>query len=103
MLEEVKELKSGGVFERVAGRSYGSCGGGEASTVEYCWSRKNFEKAWNHLMDDGTEIMGLYGMGGVGKTTLLERINNKFKVQMMGLKKSFMLWFPATTGREDSR
>ncbi|CAA7029055.1 unnamed protein product [Microthlaspi erraticum] len=38
------------------------------------------EKAWNHLMDDGTQIMGLYGMGGVGKTTLLEQINNKFKV-----------------------
>ncbi|CAA7029049.1 unnamed protein product [Microthlaspi erraticum] len=31
-------------------------------------------------MDDGTQIMGLYGMGGVGKTTLLEQINNKFKV-----------------------
>ncbi|CAA7036298.1 unnamed protein product [Microthlaspi erraticum] len=38
------------------------------------------KKAWNHLMDYGTQIMGLYGMGGVGKTTLLEQINNKFKV-----------------------
>ncbi|ESQ35601.1 hypothetical protein EUTSA_v10006759mg [Eutrema salsugineum] len=36
------------------------------------------ESAWNHLMDEGTQIMGIYGMGGVGKTTLLDQINNKF-------------------------
>ncbi|KAL1203670.1 putative disease resistance protein [Cardamine amara subsp. amara] len=37
-----------------------------------------FEKAWNHLMEDGIRIMGLYGMNGVGKTTLFKKINNKF-------------------------
>ncbi|CAF2051239.1 unnamed protein product, partial [Brassica napus] len=36
------------------------------------------ERAWNRLMDDETGIMGFYGMGGVGKTTLLKQINNKF-------------------------
>lgn len=36
------------------------------------------ETVWNHLMEDGVGIMGLYGMGGVGKTTLLKQINNKF-------------------------
>ncbi|CAN7064264.1 unnamed protein product, partial [Brassica oleracea var. botrytis] len=36
------------------------------------------ERAWNRVMDDETGIMGLYGMGGVGKTTLLTQINNKF-------------------------
>ncbi|XP_024014679.1 probable disease resistance protein At1g15890 [Eutrema salsugineum] len=36
------------------------------------------EKAWNSLMDVERRILGLYGMGGVGKTTLLARINNKF-------------------------
>ncbi|KAG2302699.1 hypothetical protein Bca52824_031350 [Brassica carinata] len=35
------------------------------------------ETVWNHLMEDGVSIMGLYGMGGVGKTTLLKQINNK--------------------------
>ncbi|WZY97637.1 hypothetical protein YC2023_069966 [Brassica napus] len=36
------------------------------------------ESAWSRLMDEGTKVMGLYGMGGVGKTTLLDQINNKF-------------------------
>lgn len=36
------------------------------------------ETVWNHLMEDGVGIMGLYGMGGVGKTTLLKQNNNKF-------------------------
>ncbi|CAH8382260.1 unnamed protein product [Eruca vesicaria subsp. sativa] len=36
------------------------------------------ETVWNRLMEDGVGVMGLYGMGGVGKTTLLAQINNKF-------------------------
>ncbi|KAG2250838.1 hypothetical protein Bca52824_080974 [Brassica carinata] len=34
---------------------------------------------WNILKEDEVSIMGLYGMGGVGKTTLLTQINNKFR------------------------
>ncbi|CAF1925233.1 unnamed protein product [Brassica napus] len=36
------------------------------------------ESAWSRLKDGGTQVMGLHGMGGVGKTTLLDQINNKF-------------------------
>ncbi|CAN7098307.1 unnamed protein product [Brassica rapa subsp. narinosa] len=36
------------------------------------------ESAWSRLMDEGTKVMGLYGMGGVGKTTLLDQLSNKF-------------------------
>uniref|UniRef100_A0A1D1Y9Q9 Putative disease resistance protein At1g61300 n=1 Tax=Anthurium amnicola TaxID=1678845 RepID=A0A1D1Y9Q9_9ARAE len=32
----------------------------------------------SYLSDDSVGIIGIYGMGGVGKTTLLEMINNKF-------------------------
>ncbi|KAF8400755.1 hypothetical protein HHK36_014055 [Tetracentron sinense] len=37
-----------------------------------------FEKVWRCLGDEQVGIMGLYGMGGVGKTTLLKKINNEF-------------------------
>ncbi|KAF8392314.1 hypothetical protein HHK36_022656 [Tetracentron sinense] len=38
-----------------------------------------FENVWRCLTkDDQVGIMGLYGMGGVGKTTLLKKINNEF-------------------------
>ena len=35
------------------------------------------ETIWNRLMENEVSSMGLYGMGGVGKTTLLTQINNK--------------------------
>ena len=52
--------------------------------------REMLRKAWNHLMDDRTKTMGLYGMGGVGKTTLLEQINNKFLGEDDGF--DFVIW-----------
>lgn len=39
------------------------------------------EMVWNRLMEDEVWIVGLYGMGGVGKTTLLAQINNRFSNQ----------------------
>ncbi|KAJ9672997.1 hypothetical protein PVL29_026321 [Vitis rotundifolia] len=35
-------------------------------------------EVWSFLQDDKVGSMGIYGMGGLGKTTLLKRINNKF-------------------------
>ncbi|CAA7044022.1 unnamed protein product [Microthlaspi erraticum] len=55
-----------------------SCDRGNTSSTDNCWSRSNARKAWKHLKEDGVGIMGMYGMGGVGKTTLLMQINNKF-------------------------
>ncbi|KAK9229485.1 hypothetical protein WN944_022447 [Citrus x changshan-huyou] len=37
-----------------------------------------FDKVWRCLIQEQVGIIGLYGMGGVGKTTLLTQINNKF-------------------------
>ncbi|CAA7028396.1 unnamed protein product [Microthlaspi erraticum] len=48
------------------------------------------DKAWKHLKEDGVGIMGMYGMGGVGKTTLLMQINNKFSEERCGF--DFVIW-----------
>ncbi|CAA0312003.1 unnamed protein product [Arabidopsis thaliana] len=48
------------------------------------------EKAWKYLMEDGVGIMGMYGMGGVGKTTLLSQIHNKFSNDRRGF--DLVIW-----------
>ena len=37
----------------------------------------SFDMALRHFHDDCLKMIGLYGMGGVGKTTLLKKINNE--------------------------
>ena len=37
-----------------------------------------FREVWRLLQDKQVGSIGIYGMGGVGKTTLLKKINNKF-------------------------
>ncbi|KAJ4718436.1 NBS-LRR type disease resistance protein [Melia azedarach] len=37
-----------------------------------------FEEVWTCLGQESVGIIGIYGMGGVGKTTLLSQINKKF-------------------------
>ncbi|KAI9091629.1 hypothetical protein K1719_028072 [Acacia pycnantha] len=36
-----------------------------------------FEKVWRSIEETNIGIIGLYGMGGVGKTTLLKKVNNE--------------------------
>ncbi|XP_052300779.1 probable disease resistance protein At5g63020 [Citrus sinensis] len=40
--------------------------------------QSQLEQVWRCLVEESVGIIGLYGMGGVGKTTLLTHINNKF-------------------------
>ncbi|GAY66644.1 hypothetical protein CUMW_250430 [Citrus unshiu] len=40
--------------------------------------QSQFEQVCNCLEEESARIVGLYGMGGVGKTTLLTHIHNKF-------------------------
>ncbi|KAJ4718312.1 Disease resistance protein [Melia azedarach] len=37
-----------------------------------------FDKVWRCIQQEDVGIIGIYGMGGVGKTTLLTQINNNF-------------------------
>ncbi|KAH7665892.1 P-loop containing nucleoside triphosphate hydrolase protein [Dioscorea alata] len=39
----------------------------------------NLEKVLGYLADDNVSMMGIWGMGGVGKTTLLNEINNSLQ------------------------
>ncbi|KAK5834429.1 hypothetical protein PVK06_018307 [Gossypium arboreum] len=39
------------------------------------------EPVWEKIEDGNVGIIGLYGIGGVGKTTLLKKINNEFSIQ----------------------
>ncbi|KAK9232158.1 hypothetical protein WN943_022401 [Citrus x changshan-huyou] len=41
-------------------------------------SQSTLDRVWRCLTEEPVGIVGLYGMGGVGKTTLLRQINNSF-------------------------
>ncbi|XP_031261788.1 probable disease resistance protein At5g63020 [Pistacia vera] len=43
-----------------------------------------FDKVWKCLVEEEVGIIGIYGTGGVGKTTLLKQINNKFCNKLQG-------------------
>ncbi|ESQ29318.1 hypothetical protein EUTSA_v10023258mg [Eutrema salsugineum] len=77
LLKEVKKLKSEGNFKEVTEPVLRSAVE-ERPTGPTIGQETMLEKAWKRLMEDGVGIMGLHGMGGVGKTTLFKKIHNKF-------------------------
>ncbi|XP_028115380.1 probable disease resistance protein At5g63020 [Camellia sinensis] len=40
-------------------------------------SARNMENVWKYLMDDEVRRIGIFGMGGIGKTTIMHHINNE--------------------------
>ncbi|KAJ8628035.1 hypothetical protein MRB53_021342 [Persea americana] len=42
-------------------------------------SQRTMEKIWDLLHDEHTSVISVYGMGGIGKTTLMKAINNKLQ------------------------
>ncbi|KAK8575878.1 hypothetical protein V6N12_063529 [Hibiscus sabdariffa] len=48
------------------------------------------DEIWSCVMDKDVGIIGLYGIGGVGKTTLLNQINNKFSTTPEGF--NVIIW-----------
>ncbi|KAG2319985.1 hypothetical protein Bca52824_013198 [Brassica carinata] len=78
MLKEVEDVQSKGVFEAVDGPPMIALAVERPLPLMIVGQEKMLRRAWEHLMNSGTGMMGLCGIGGVGKTTLLEQINNKF-------------------------
>ncbi|KAK9229527.1 hypothetical protein WN944_022490 [Citrus x changshan-huyou] len=53
--------------------------------------QSQLEPVWRCLVEEPVGIVGLYGMGGVGKTTLLTHLNNKFLGQR-DFHFDFLIW-----------
>ncbi|KAH0849720.1 LOW QUALITY PROTEIN: hypothetical protein HID58_096145 [Brassica napus] len=86
MLEEVKSLSSQGEFNAVTDET--PIAEGEELPIQptIVGQETMLEMLWNRLMEDRVGIVGLYGMGGVGKTTLLTQINNRFSERGHGFE-----------------
>ncbi|TYJ31507.1 hypothetical protein E1A91_A06G203800v1 [Gossypium mustelinum] len=93
MLQAINDLISKGVFDKVAESQPA------ASVVVRPEERPialqpTIEKVWNCIVDKDVGIIGLYGLGGVGKTTLLTQI--KFCTTANGL--DVVIWALVSNG-----
>ncbi|EEF44759.1 hypothetical protein RCOM_0898310 [Ricinus communis] len=51
-----------------------------------------FGKAWSCLEEDSANIVGIYGKGGIGKTTVLTQISNNLLTSHPQIHFDFALW-----------
>ncbi|MBA0880963.1 hypothetical protein Goshw_023247 [Gossypium schwendimanii] len=83
MLQEINDHMSKGAFEKVAENQ-------PATSVivrpeeQPIALESTIQKVWSCIVDKDVGVIGLYGLGGVGKTTLLIQINNKFSTTPNG-------------------
>ncbi|MBA0638385.1 hypothetical protein Godav_005256 [Gossypium davidsonii] len=83
MLQEINDHMSKGAFEKVAENQ-------PATSVvvrpeeQPIALESTIQKVWSCIVDKDVGVIGLYGLGGVGKTTLLTQINNKFSTTPNG-------------------
>ncbi|KAH0909717.1 hypothetical protein HID58_033038 [Brassica napus] len=100
LLEEVKKLRSEDNFQEVTELTptYVVV---ERPTQPTVGQEEMLEKAWNRLLEDGAGIMGLHGMGGIGKTTLFKKIHNRFAGTAEKL--DILIWIVVSQGENISK
>ncbi|KAE8721186.1 putative Disease resistance protein family [Hibiscus syriacus] len=89
MFQDIKDHTGKGIFNKVAETQPA------ASVVVRPEERpvaleSTMDKVWSCIVDKEVGIIGLYGIGGVGKTTLLTQINNKFSTTPEGF--DIVIW-----------
>nr|AAN62351.1 NBS-LRR type disease resistance protein [Citrus trifoliata] len=89
-LSDVKILLAEGSFAVVAQRAPESVAD-ERPIEPAVGIQSQLEQVWRCLVEEPVGIVGLYGMGGVGKTTLLTHLNNKFLGQR-DFHFDFLIW-----------
>ncbi|CAL5385477.1 unnamed protein product [Camellia sinensis] len=77
-LKVVIELQSEGHFDAVADRLPRGPVDERPMEKTVVGLDLRFQKVWGWLNDEQVRSIGIFGMGGVGKTTLLSKINNEF-------------------------
>ncbi|MBA0811554.1 hypothetical protein Gohar_003439 [Gossypium harknessii] len=83
MLQEINDHVSKGAFKKVA-ESKPSASVVVRPEEQPIGLESTIEKVWSCIVDKDVGIIGLYGLGGVGKTTLLTQINKKFSTTPNG-------------------
>ncbi|XP_050286670.1 disease resistance protein SUMM2-like [Quercus robur] len=76
MLDEVEKMKNNGRFDIVVAKMHNPVN--KKPMDETMGLDPMLQKVWRCIEDKSLRVIGLYGIGGVGKTTLLHRINNLF-------------------------
>ncbi|KAG4160735.1 hypothetical protein ERO13_D01G016900v2 [Gossypium hirsutum] len=95
ILQEVKDMKEKGHFSDVAYKPpIPSADKRPSDPTVGLESYVN--QVWSYIQKDLVRISGIYGLGGVGKTTLLNQINNKFHDTTHGY---LVIWAVASQDR----
>ncbi|KAL5758134.1 hypothetical protein ACOSP7_020745 [Xanthoceras sorbifolium] len=78
MIKAVTTLMADGAFQVVAERVPEAAVDEIPQEPTLVGLQSTVDEVWRCLEEEDARIIGLYGMGGVGKTTLLTQINNNF-------------------------
>ncbi|CAB4272785.1 unnamed protein product [Prunus armeniaca] len=97
-LVEVEALKRKGVFEEVAAESLPTTLVDVRPSETTVGMEPIFNLVWRHVEEEQVGMIGLYGMGGVGKTTLLTQIHNNFNCARNDF--NLVIWIVVSKGHK---